>query len=140
MYNSYRKINTFLNGDRNEFDISKALVATDKKDKRDSKQILNTLNESKHLSNVKTKFENKGEEINQRKTVVFKQSYKNLDEINEKGFASFSAKQNDNVNFPECQNNITYKGIGDGIGGMQAIEANNGEAEAISDDVSEDAK
>ena len=92
LYNSYRKINTFLNGDRNEFDISKALVATDKKDKRDSKQILQTLNESKHLSNVKSKFENKGEEINPRKTVVFKQSYKNLDEINEKGFASFSVK------------------------------------------------
>ena len=32
LYNSYRKINTFLNGDKTEkFDITKALGATDKK-------------------------------------------------------------------------------------------------------------
>lgn len=36
LYNSYRKINTFLNGEKAEFDITKGLGATDKKEQRDS--------------------------------------------------------------------------------------------------------
>lgn len=79
--------------------------------------------------------------MQQRKTVVFKQSHKNLEEMKEKALASFSGKQADNnLNLPDCQNNLSFKGIGDGIGGTQGLEANNAEAEAISEDASEDIK
>lgn len=92
------------------------------------------------MSNVKSKFEVRGDELNQRKTVVFKQSHKYLEEMKEKALASFSGKQAESVGFPECQNNLTFKGIGDGIGGSQGIEANNAEGEGMSDDASLDVK
>ena len=63
-----------------------------------------------------------------------------LDEMKEKALASFSGKQPESLNLPDCQNNLTFKGIGDGIGGTQGLEVNNVEGEAISDDASEDVK
>ena len=104
---------------------------------------LNILDESKNMSNAKVKVDGHGgEDMQQRKTVVFKQSHKNLEEMKEKALASFSGKQVDNnhLTLPDCQNNLSFKGIGDGIGGTQGLEANNAEAEAISEDPSEDIK
>lgn len=101
---------------------------------------MNILDESKNLSNAKVKIDGKVDDMYQRKTVVFKQSHKNLDEMKEKALASFSGKQPESLNLPDCQNNLTFKGIGDGIGGTQGLEVNNVEGEAISDDASEDVK
>ena len=93
------------------------------------------------MSNAKVKIEvkvedidSKVEEMNQRKTVVFKQSYKNLDEMKEKAY-----KSTDGVNFTNNQNK-TYNGIGDGIGGKTGFSSNNEEGDAISDDGSEQIK